>query len=131
MNEQQFQPPEHNNVRMFLRVGGPLVALLGLIFIIVGMGSFFSAFNSFESPRYFWCTFVGMPLLMVGLVMCKFGYLGAVFRYIARETAPVAKDTANYLGEGVQPGVKAVAKAVTEGVLEARQEQRRPDDQTP
>jgi hypothetical protein len=64
-----------------------------------------------------------MPLLFVGLVMCQFGYLGAFYRYVASESAPVAKDVANYMGENVQPGVKSVAKAITEGVIEAQREQ--------
>jgi hypothetical protein len=91
--------------------------------MIVGFGSFFAAFGTFEPPRYFWCAFVGMPLLIVGLVMCKLGYLGAIYRYIAAETAPVATDTINAIGQGAQPGIKAVAKAVTEGIVEAQNEQ--------
>jgi hypothetical protein len=35
----------------------------------------------------------------------------------------VAKDVVNYMGENVQPGIKAVAKAVAEGVIEAQKEQ--------
>jgi hypothetical protein len=124
MNDNKLQSPEHQRIRTFLRVGGPIVALIGLIFVTVGIGSFFASFGSFESPRYFWCAFVGMPLLFVGLVMCKFGYLGAIYRYVAGETAPVAKDAVNYLGEGIQPGVKSVAKAVTEGIIEAQKEQK-------
>jgi hypothetical protein len=123
MNENQLKSPQHNTIRTMLRVGGPVVAGLGLIFTIVGFGSFFSSFGSFDPPRYFWCAFVGLPLLFVGFVMCMFGYLGAFYRYFAGEAAPVAKDAVNYMGEGVQPGVKAVAKAVTEGIIEAQKEQ--------
>jgi hypothetical protein len=111
---------------MFLRLAGPLIALIGIILIVVGMISFFRAFDSFQSPRYFWCVFAGMPLFVVGLVLAKFGYLGAISRYVASESAPVAKDVVNYLGEGTRPGVKAAAKAfgegVTEGIAESRKE---------
>jgi len=55
--------------------------------------------------------------------MCMFGYLGAFQRYVAGESAPVAKDVVNYMGENVQPGVKAVAKAITEGIIEAQKEE--------
>jgi hypothetical protein len=120
MNENQLQSPHHSTARMILRVGGPLVALVGLILMIVGVGSFFASFGSFEPPRYFWCAFAGMPLLVVGLVMCKFGYLGTVFRYFAGETAPVAKDTFNYVAEGMQPGVRALGKSITEGIVEGQ-----------
>ena len=112
MYENQLRSPQHDSIRAVLRVTGPIVAALGLLFVIVGIGSFFSSFGNFEPPRYFWCAFVGMPLLAVGAAMCKFGYMGAIFRYLAGEAAPVAKDTFNYMGEGVQPGIKSIAKAV-------------------
>jgi len=125
MNENQLQSSHHNSIRTFLRVGGPLFAGLGLILIAVGMGSFFSSFGSSGPPRFFWFAFVGTPLLFIGLVMCKFGYMSAVYRYMAGETAPVVKDTVNYIGENTQPGVKAISKAVADGVKEAHQEQQR------
>ncbi|MBI2948490.1 MAG: hypothetical protein HYY23_12670 [Verrucomicrobia bacterium] len=114
-----IQSSKHTAVRSFLRIAGPIVALVGLSFLAVGMTSFFSSFGSFEPPRFFWCGFVGMPLLFVGVVLCKFGYFGAVARYIAAEAAPVAKDTVNYMAEGTKDAVKTVARAVAEGVQEA------------
>ena len=125
MNESRLQSPQHNTIRTILRVGGPLFAGLGLILIAVGVGSFFNSIGSFEPPRFFWGTFVGMPLLFIGLVMCKFGYMSVVYRYMAGETAPVVKDTVNYIGENIQPGVKAISKAVADGVKESHQEQQR------
>lgn len=41
---------------------------------------------------------------------------------LVQESALVAKDVVNYMGENIQPGVKAVAKAVTEGIIEAQEE---------
>jgi hypothetical protein len=123
MNQDKLRSPQHSTVRAVLRVGGPVVAVLGVVLTIVGIGSFFAAFDSFEPPRYFWCAFVGMPLLMIGLVVSWFGYMGAVYRYMAGEGAPVAKDVVNYMGENIQPGVKALAKAVTEGIVEAQKEE--------
>jgi hypothetical protein len=124
MLENQLQSAQQLNIRTVLRVGGPVIAGVGMLFMIVGFGSFFASFGSFEPPRFFWCAFVGMPLLFVGIVMCMFGYMGAFQRYVAGESAPVAKDVVNYMGENIQPGAKAVAKAVTEGFIEAQQEQR-------
>ena len=120
MDENRLKSPHHDTARTVLRAGGPALAGLGLLFIIIGLVSFFASFGSFESPRYFWCAFLGIPLLFVGVLMCKFGYLGTISRYVAAEAAPVVKDAANYLGEGTQPGVKAVAKAAAEGVIEAQ-----------
>jgi hypothetical protein len=86
------------------------------------MISFFSAFGGSGPPRLFWCCFVGMPILFVGIVMCKFGYLGAVARYVAAESAPVAKDTINYVAQETQGAVKTIARSVAEGVQQARRE---------
>ena len=119
----KLQTPKHKGIRSFLRVAGPLVAGVGLIFLIIGMVSFFSAFGS-GPPRLFWCCFVGMPLLFVGGVMCMFGFIGAVSRYTAAEQVPVATDAINDLAEGTQGAVKTVARAVAEGVKEAQTERK-------
>jgi hypothetical protein len=123
MNENQLKSPQHDSVRKVLRTGGPALIGVGLILMIIGFASFFGSFSGPGMPNYFWCAFLGMPVLFVGIVMTKWGYLGAAYRYVAGETAPVLKDTANYIGEGIQPGVKAVAKAVTEGIREGQGEQ--------
>jgi|ERR1017187_864043 hypothetical protein len=122
MNESIVQSTKHSSIRRVLRMGGPIVALAGFGFVVVGFGSFFMSFGGSVLPRYFWCAFVGIPLLFVGAVMCMFGYIGAYYRYVAGESVPVAKDVVNYMGENVQPGVKAMAKAVTEGIMEGQKQ---------
>ena len=116
----KIESPKHARVRSFLRIAGPVCAVIGLIFIAIGMISFFAAFGSFHPPKLFWCCFVGMPILFVGLVMSKFGYFGSVMRYVAAESAPVAKDTVNYMAEGTKDAVKTIARAAAEGVKEAQ-----------
>ena len=56
--------------------------------------------------------------MFVGGAMTILGFMGAVQRYVAGETAPVAKDVVNYMGENIQPGVQSIAKAVTAGIKE-------------
>lgn len=124
MNESELQSTGHRSARTILRVGGPALLGIGVLFEIVGMVSFFSAMGSFEPPRYFWCGFVGMPLMFIGTIMTMFGYFGAVQRYVAGESAPVAKDVVNYMGENTQSGVRAFTKAATEGFLEANDDGR-------
>jgi RNA polymerase subunit RPABC4/transcription elongation factor Spt4 len=106
----------HTGLRNVFRILGPVIAVTGLIFIVVGLVSFFSAFGGFEPPRYFWCAFIGMPTLFVGLLLCKLGYMGKVARYVAGEIAPVGKDTINYMAKGTREGVKTVAQAIGEGL---------------
>jgi Double zinc ribbon len=113
--------PGHDALRNVLRIVGPAVAGLGLLLIVIGIGSFFLTFSSigtgqFGPPRYFWCAFLGMPVLFVGMVLCGAGYTGAVNRYMAGEVAPVAKDTFNYLADGTRDGVRDLAAAVGAGI---------------
>lgn len=124
MNEDKLQTPQHARVRRTLRGVGLAVLALGGLLTLIGVGSFFASFGSFEiePPRYFWCAFLGMPLLFIGGAMTMFGFLGAMNRYVAGESAPVAKDVVNYMGENVQPGVKSIARAVTEGIKEGLSE---------
>lgn len=110
--------PGHNSVRNTLRVAGPVVAMAGLGFMIVGFVDFFRAFGGSGEPRLFWCLFVGMPLLFVGLVLSSYGYMGKVLRYTAEEMAPAGKDTFNYMAEGTREGIKTVAGAIGQGLRE-------------
>ena len=115
MPEKQIDPG-HGSIRDVLRIVGPLVAVVGLIFIVIGLVSFFSAFGGSGPPKYFWCGFVGMPLLFVGGVMTSMGFMGKVARYQAQEMAPVAKDTFNYMAEGTKDGVRTMAGAIGQGL---------------
>lgn len=107
--------PRHADVRSVLRLFGPAVAGVGLLFLVVGMVSFFSAFGGGGPPRLFWCAFLGMPLLAIGVGITKFAYFGAVARYMAGEAAPVSKDVTNYMVAGTKDSIRDVATAVGEG----------------
>ena len=109
----------HARPRRVLRTLGPAVLVVGVVFTAIGLISFFSAFGSFESPRYFWCAFIGLPLVGVGLMITKYAYLGAILRYGANEVAPVASDAINYMAGSSKGAIKEVATAVAEGVRDA------------
>ena len=121
MNDPKLDPG-HNETRNVFRVLGPVVALVGLVLIIVGFGSALASMGSMRSvgpPRFFWCFFVGGPIFIVGMALCKFGYMGKVTRYVAGEMAPVAKDTFNYMADGTADGVRTVAQAIGQGLAGA------------
>lgn len=105
--------------RETLRALGLILTLVGGVFTLVGLGSFFSAFGSFGTPRYFWCAFIGLPLIGLGTNLMRYGYLGAVTRYVANEVAPVAKDTINYLAEGTEEAMQKMGQAVGQGIAAA------------
>ena len=121
MQDEERINPGHGTFRQPARVIGPLMIVAGGIFIAIGLIDFFSAMGSFGPPKYFWCLFVGMPLVAFGTMNTNIAYLGAFARYVAGETAPVQKDTFNYLADGIKPGVKDLAQAVSEGIAAGRQ----------
>lgn len=123
MNDEQLRSSRHAGARNTLRTAGLVILSAGVLLMLIGFGSFFLALGSGEFPRLFWCAFLGMPLTFVGGSMTMFGFLGAFQRYVAGESAPVAKDVVNYMGEGTQPGVKAFSKAVAEGIKEGLAEE--------
>ena len=118
MNEDKLQLQKQSAIRKTLRYLGIIILGIGGLLTLTGLISFFSSFGSFEPPRYFWCAFIGLPLCFVGTAMIIFGFMGAFSRFVAGESAPVAKDVVNYMGENTQPGVKAFTKAFTQGIKE-------------
>lgn len=114
--EEEKIDPGHRGMRNTFRIIGPIVLVTGLIFIIVGVASLLSSAGSFGPPKHAWCMFVGMPLLFVGGVLSIMGYMGKIARYHAGESAPVLKDTFNYMAEGTKDGVKTLATAIGSGL---------------
>lgn len=112
----RVQHPDHDDHRSALRVLGWLLTLAGAGFTAVGFLSFFAAFGGGGIPDKFWCAFVGMPLLGIGTMLLKAGYLGAMSRYVAGETAPVVADTADYVLGRSKRGVRRVTQAIAEGL---------------
>jgi hypothetical protein len=112
----QHIDPQHRETRRLLRILGPGVVLAGLILTVIGIGSFFASFGTFGPPRYFWCAFLGLPLLGLGSAICKFAYFGAISRYMANEISPVGKDVANYLAHGTRGAVRTWASALGHGL---------------
>ncbi len=109
----------HGKVRAILRLLGPLVVVLGVVLTAIGLISFFSAFGTFQPPRYFWAAILGLPLIGVGLGLSRLGYLGDIFRYVSGEVTPVARDTFNTMAGGTRQGVETIAHAVGRGLRSA------------
>jgi len=119
MRARQPIDPDHQSTRGALRIIGPLVLVIGLLFMIVGIADFFASFSSFGPPTKFWCCFVGMPLLAIGAAICKYAFLGKVARYVSQEITPVATDTFNYAAKETRDGVREIAGAIADGVRHA------------
>lgn len=107
--------PRGRQFSAILRLVGLSLATLGAILTIIGLVSFFSAFGTFGPPRHFWCAIVGLPLFGVGLQISGLGFLGSFTRYVSGQTAPVHRDTFNYLARGTSAGVRTIAEAAASG----------------
>src|SRR5882672_9270552 len=95
----RLQQPGQSSIRKGLRIAGPVIFLAGLLCFIISAISLFVGAGGGGMPHYFWLGFVGLPLMFVGGVLCQFGFMGAVARFMAGEAAPVAADTVNYMAE--------------------------------
>jgi hypothetical protein len=98
MSQEPNIDPRHSTKRAALVILGPTVAAIGLLFTVIGFGSIF-----FSASRYFWCAFVGLPLLVVGVALSTL----------------VLKDMFNYMAKGTKGGVKTTAQAIGEGLYES------------
>lgn len=112
---------QHRAARANLRRLGIGLVVTGGVFTAIGMISFFSSFGSFEPPKYFWCAFIGLPMLGFGSMLCQFGFLGAITRFQAREVTPVVSDAFNELADGTQGGIHKVARALGSGLSSGMQ----------
>jgi hypothetical protein len=95
---------------------GIILLVCGGVFTLVGVGNFFSSFGSMEPPRYFWCVFVGLPMLAFGSGLLKIAYFGRIVRYVAGEVVPVGTDVVNYSAEHTREGVRTYASSIAEGL---------------
>ena len=114
--EEERIDPGHRRPQTVLRVVGPVVFGIGVLLTVIAIASFGVAIVSGRPPVLFVLAFFGLPLVFAGTIMTFVGYMGKIARYTQAETAPVAKDTFNYLAGGTQEGAKTVAAAIGEGI---------------
>lgn len=114
MKQDEFVTEKHRQTRNTFRFIGPLIVAVGVILTVIAGIDFFTL-EMFEEPTYFWLFFLSIPILFVGISLCSFGYGGKVAEYQAREYAPVAKDTIQYLAKETIPAVKEISKSINSG----------------
>ena len=103
---------KHEKTKLTFKIVGLCLLVLGIIFTAVGFISFFSAMSSFDPPKYFWCAFLGLPLLGLGGMLTMFGFKSEMSRYIKNESIPVI----NEASEELSPAIKSVASTVKESL---------------
>ncbi|WP_274309683.1 zinc ribbon domain-containing protein [Solibacillus daqui] len=123
MKEKEFITQEHIATRNKFRTLGPIVLGAGILCVVIAGIDFFTL-DFFESPKYFYLFFIGLPLLAIGFYFTGLGYGSKLAAYQSREMAPVAKDTFNYLANETTGSIEKIAQAAQKGksaVVEAKQ----------
>lgn len=137
--KRQLRGPQHAGIRNLCRLLGPLMIVAGIVMVGLAIHSFMGNFNHDplpiekllrnvnqeglvelpeepERPNRFWMAFVGVPLMGLGTVLTRIGFLGVAARYVAGETAPVVADTFDYVARESRDGIRTVTSAVAEGL---------------
>ena len=103
---------KHEIIKKRLRFFGFLLVIIGSILSIIGFVDFFASFDSFDAPKLFWCSFIGLPIFGVGMMLLLLGYHKEIGRYVKNETVPIINETS----EEVAPAVSNVARAISAGL---------------
>lgn len=101
-----------------LRIVGPALQVIGAALLVWGLYDIFVLGNL----GFHFSPFAGMLLLFFGSVLTMMGFAGVVARYQANEMAPVGRDAVNYMADGTQGGVGAIASAVAGGIRDGLSE---------
>jgi hypothetical protein len=96
----------HAAKRNVLRILGFIVLLVGVPLALTGFISFFSAFGTFQPPKYFWCAFIGLPMIGIGIALLKMGFLGAAATYVSDEVTPTVGKAAGHIGSEIANAIK-------------------------
>lgn len=92
------QRTDQATLRTVLRVGGPILLVIGLVLTFAALSDFFASFGSFQQPRSFGLAFIGIPLIAAGGWMIQAGFIGPATRYVAGEVAPGVRDALETIG---------------------------------
>lgn len=111
-NKSNITDPKHNKTRKILKIIGPIVLGIGIIFFLIGIIDFFSAFNGMGTPTLFWACFVGIVFIGIGSTLTGFGFMKNVGGYVASQSAPILSDTVNYVADNISDSIADTANKV-------------------
>jgi hypothetical protein len=103
MTEDTKIDPKHTGTRLILRTLGPVLAGLGLVLVIVGVGGFFFTPGPFTGQPATWPVFLGIPLLFVGVALCMMGFMGAFFHVKVTKKGVVSPNGIEQQPENAKP----------------------------
>ena len=105
------QKNNHESVKKKLKIIGFSLLAVGGVLTVIGFISFFSSMGSFGPPKFFWCAFLGLPLLGFGAMITSMAFRRELSKYAKDEMMPVVKEA----GKEIAPTVQDLA-AVPVGI---------------
>lgn len=115
-------PYDTRRSRTVLLVVGSLLLVGGAVIAYLGGRDFFAAANMESMDPQFGSFFTmagGAFMVVFGIGMLNAGTLGAQSRYVAGETMPTVKKSAEYLSDG--QGIMGVGRTVDDGAAAGTQ----------
>ena len=110
------QNPQHEKVKLILKIVGISLIVVGLAFTVIGFVDFFKTFSTRDGfPKKFWCCFVGLPLFGIGLGLTTQAFRREIGKFVATESVPAA-DT---LLRGVTPAMANMANEMKDSEANA------------
>lgn len=116
MENNTINNKKHEQTRKKLKVIGITFLTIGGIFFLVGIISFFIAFNTGGVPKLFWCCFIGIIFIGIGASCAKLGFMKQVGGYVASQTVPIAKDSINYLAKNTKDSLADSAATIKNSI---------------
>ena len=102
------------NIRNTARISGVILLIGGIILSGIGIWSFFSGFQNFAPPKYFWCAFIGFPMVGFGIMLLKIGFIGIAVDYVAEEITPGLSRAAGLIAKEITTAVGPTSLQSTE-----------------
>ncbi len=72
-----------------LTIIGIIFLAIGLTLAIIGFANFFKSLGSDKKPTLFWCSFVGIPVIVAGGVCLSLGIKHKISQHILNQSAPL------------------------------------------
>lgn len=93
---------------------GIILSIVGVALAIFGFISFLGAPGDMSNPQGAFMSaglgmgagFVGIVLIIIGIITLYLTHIGKIFSYMAKETAPGIEKTTHAVGKGLASGVK-------------------------
>lgn len=102
---------DYSKTKKTFRTLGFIILPIGLVLSIIGFIDFFMSFNSMTQPKLFFCLFIGMPLVFIGIIFLILGFMKELNSFAASQSAPVHKDVINYMLDGTREEVNKTINA--------------------